>query len=369
MGTEADNSLIRVLIVDDSQFIRQTFRAWLNRNPAIKVVGTAGDATEATEMIARLHPDVLTLDVNMPMMDGVTFLKKVMARHPMPVVMVSALTEQGADVTVEALAAGAVDYVTKPSGAAEGGWEHTLTDLTKKVKFAAEKGCHSSHHATITPTKTKRYRFRAGASIRPWIIGIGASTGGVEALLEVLKPLPGDMPPIVIVQHAPPVFTASFARRLDKVCAMKVVEAQHHQKILPGHVYIAPGFYHLRIKRQEGAGMGQYWCELDEEEPVNGFRPSVNTLFDSLAQQAGKDAIGVILTGMGEDGADGLLNMREAGAMTFGQNQASCVVYGMPKAAQERGAVVRQLSLEALPQAIIHTCEEVEDERIESAVN
>jgi two-component system chemotaxis response regulator CheB len=326
--------MVRVLIVDDSATMRSLIATVLQRDPEIQVVGEAGDPLEAREAIKRLNPDVVTLDVEMPNMNGIEFLEKIMRLRPMPVVMVSTLTVRGAEATLEALELGAIDCVAKPStGGLEG-----FQDLPFKVKAAAK--------AKVKPLRTDVAAKPALVDHTPddRVIAIGSSTGGVEALIAILTRFPANCPPTVITQHMPATFTKSFSDRLDRLCAPKVAEAADGALLEPGHIFIAPGGeHHLEV-----AGSGQLRCRLIDGPPVNGHRPSVDVLFRSVAKTAGRRAVGAILTGMGRDGAEGLLAMRQAGAHTFGQDEASCVVYGMPKAAFELGAVERQAPLDRL---------------------
>lgn len=344
---------IRVLIVDDSQFMRQTLRVWLNRDRHIKVVGTAGDAYEAHTMIRELNPDIITLDVQMPMMDGITFLAKLMKVRPMPVLMVSVLTEEGAKSSIRALELGAVDYIAKPTSANEGGWEVMLTEVARKIKLSAKANMAVS--AAKSPTASRPLHFNGGKSRKPWVIAMGASTGGVEALKTILGQLPGNMPPILIVQHMPPVFTASLAERLDQSCLSKVQEARHGQALMPGHVYIATGYYHLKVIKHS---QWQYYCQLEESEPINSQRPSIDVLFHSLAQQAEDSAVGVLLTGMGVDGAEGMLAIRNAGGVTVGQDEASSTIYGMVRQARTIGSVASQEPLDRIAETLVRICEE-----------
>ena len=326
--------MIRVLIVDDSATMRSLIATVLQRDPEIEVIGEAGDPLEAREAIKQLNPDVITLDVEMPNMNGIDFLEKIMRLRPMPVVMVSTLTVRGAEATLEALELGAIDCVAKPS---TGGLED-FQDLPFKVKAAAK-------------AKVKPLRQAGGPPPTPLehtpdgrVIAIGSSTGGVEALITVLSRFPANCPPTVITQHMPGTFTKSFAQRLDRVCAPKVAEAHDGAVLESGRVYVAPGGEnHLEI-----GGAGTLRCRLTGGPPVNGHRPSVDVLFRSVAKAAGPVAVGAILTGMGRDGAEGLLAMRQAGGRTYGQDEASSVVYGMPRAAFEIGAVERQAPLDRL---------------------
>ena len=328
--------MVRVLIVDDSATMRSLIATVLQRDPEIEVVGEAGDPLEAREAIKKLNPDVITLDVEMPNMNGIDFLEKIMRLRPMPVVMVSTLTVRGAEATMEALELGAIDCVAKPStGGLEG-----FSDLPFKVKAAAK--------AKVRPLCTADPGAAAPVPVEHTpdgrLIAIGSSTGGVEALITVLSRFPANCPPTVITQHMPSTFTKSFSERLDRLCAPKVAEAHDGAALENGRIYIAPG----GDKHLEIGGSGTLRCRLSEGPAVNGHRPSVDVLFRSVAKAMGPRAVGAILTGMGRDGAEGLLAMRQAGARTFGQDEHSSVVYGMPKAAFEIGAVERQAPLERI---------------------
>jgi two-component system chemotaxis response regulator CheB len=318
---------IRVLIVEDSPFMQRLLTALIGAQDDLKVVGVADDPIAAREQIKALRPDVITLDVEMPRMDGITFLERLMRLRPMPVVMVSSLTESNAEVTLRALELGAVDFVTKPRG--EGGSQlgHFGAELVEKLREAAG--------AEIQPLPALPARAATGAiALRAGsLVAIGGSTGGTEAIRELLVPMPANVPPILIVQHMPEMFTRLFARRLDDLCAIKVSEAVHGEPLKAGHAYIAPGGWHMTVGGKPGAPE----VRLGQEEPVNRHRPSVDVLFRSVARVYGARAVGVILTGMGRDGADGLGEMQRAGATTFAQDKASCVVFGMPKAAIEAG--------------------------------
>jgi len=351
--TAGAKSRVRVLIVDDSALVRRILTEVLSADPSIEVVGTASDAYVARDKIKQLNPDVLTLDVEMPKMDGVTFLRNLMRLRPMPVVMVSSLTEHGAEVTLDALAVGAVDYLPKPKIDIAATLTDYADELRAKIRSAATArvrpytgSATSTGGAAVAPRlgvdavlakATARRQFRTTDRI----IAIGASTGGTEAIKEVLVQLPADSPGVVITQHIPKAFSTPFARRMDACCQMTVYEAQDGQMILPGHVYIAPGDQHLLVTR-DGA---RYVCKLDDGSPVNRHKPSVDVLFRSVAQQAGRNAIGVILTGMGKDGAIGLKEMREAGSPTIAQDEATSVVWGMPGEAVAIGAAAETLPL------------------------
>jgi two-component system chemotaxis response regulator CheB len=345
------NAPVRVLIVDDSALMRQVLTTLLSADPEIEVVGTAPDPHVARERIKALNPDVVTLDVEMPHMDGLTFLRKIMTLRPTPVVMVSTLTQAGAEVTLEALEIGAVDFVAKPTVDLASAKAGLATELQTKVKAAARSRVGVQRRGAPIQRKAQPPRRSGNRSDR--ILAIGASTGGVEALKTVLMGLPADCPPTLITQHMPPRFTAAFAGRLNRECPMTVSEAAHDEVIEPGHVYIAPGAFHMQLGRRNSKRV----CLLSEAPPVSGHRPSVDVLFHSVAQTAGSAAVGVILTGMGKDGADGLLAMRNAGALTLGQDEDSSLVYGMPRTAFERGAVMRQVSLSHMADAILGACE------------
>ncbi|GLQ06957.1 protein-glutamate methylesterase/protein-glutamine glutaminase [Sneathiella chinensis] len=337
---------ITVLIVDDSALIRQMLTVMLSSDPDIMVVGAAPDPLTAREMIKRLNPDVLTLDIEMPKMDGLAFLEKIIALRPMPVVMISSLTQKGADVALQALEIGAIDYIPKPTSDIRVGLEEKQAEIIAKVKAAAGAQVQPRRpRPDISPAPvggSTRYRSTEQ------LIMIGSSTGGVEALKEVITALPPDCPAVMVTQHMPGSFTQSFADRLNRLSRMTVCEASPNQRVLPGHVYIAPGGRHLEVARS-GAN---YICHIHDGPLVSGHRPSVDVLFQSAARVAGANAVGVILTGMGRDGAEGLLAMRQAGASTLGQDKASSVVYGMPRAAFEAGAVQHQYTLTRIAEGI-----------------
>ncbi|CAB3768243.1 chemotaxis protein [Burkholderia sp. MSh2] len=324
---------IKVLCVDDSALIRSLMTEIINSQPDMTVCATAPDPLVARELIKQHNPDVLTLDVEMPRMDGLDFLEKLMRLRPMPVVMVSSLTERGSEITLRALELGAVDFVTKPRVGIRDGMLDYAEKLADKIRAASRARVRQA------PQPQAVARAAESHAVAPMInnplvsteklIIIGASTGGTEAIREVLTPLPPDAPAVLIAQHMPPGFTKSFAQRLNGLCRIAVKEAEHGERVLPGHAYIAPGHAHLLLARS-GAN---YIAQLSDEPPVNRHRPSVDVLFRSAATHAGKNAIGVILTGMGRDGAAGLLEMKRAGAHTFAQDEASCIVFGMPREA------------------------------------
>jgi two-component system chemotaxis response regulator CheB len=340
------NRKIKVLVIDDSALIRSVMKELIDREKDMECVGAAPDPLVAREMIKELNPDVLTLDVEMPKMDGIDFLERLMRLRPMPVLMVSTLTERGSDITFRALALGAVDFVSKPKMDIARGMEEYAIEITDKIRAAAQS------HVRKTPTAAVIQEKFSADAILPSVAGrfstteklliIGASTGGTEAIKEVLIRLPADVPGILVTQHMPENFTKSFAERLDSLCKISVKEAAHNERILPGHAYIAPGHSHLLLKRS-GAN---YMTELNQGPPVNRHRPSVDVLFRSAANVAGANAMGIILTGMGKDGAQGLLEMKQAGAHTIAQDEASCVVFGMPREAIAVGGACEVLPLQ-----------------------
>ncbi|WP_444813384.1 protein-glutamate methylesterase/protein-glutamine glutaminase [Variovorax gracilis] len=309
----------------------------INSQPDMTVVGTAADPLVARDLIKVTNPDVLTLDVEMPRMDGLEFLEKLMRLRPMPVVMVSSLTERGSEIALRALELGAIDFVTKPRLGVRDGLLNYTELITGKIRTASAARLLPSRAtaaAKVPVDAPPEALLRSPLLSTEKLIIIGASTGGTEAIREVLQPLPPDCPAVLIAQHMPAGFTKSFAQRLDGLCRITVKEAEHGERVLPGYAYIAPGAFHLSLARS-GAN---YVAQLDQEPPVNRHRPSIDVLFDSAARHAGKNAIGMILTGMGKDGAEGLLRMRKAGAFTLAQDEASCVVFGMPKEAIALGA-------------------------------
>jgi len=339
----------RVLIIDDSALMRALLSSLLSEDPDIEVVDAAPDPLVAREMIKAHNPDVVTLDVEMPRMDGLTFLRKIMTLRPMPVVMISTLTQAGAEVTLEALEIGAVDFVAKPTNAVGPAMAALAGELRAKVKAAARTRVRA-RPVQPAPRQPMRQRLERHTGK---ILMIGASTGGVEALKTLLMDLPPDCPPTLVTQHMPERFTAAFASRLNRECPVAVSEATDRQRIEPGCVYIAPGgAHHLELAREGTA----FVCRLTDAEPMSGHRPSVDVLFRSGARVAGSQVIGVILTGMGKDGAEGLLELRKAGARTLGQDEATSLIYGMPRVAFERGAVERQFPLTELAGAIVERC-------------
>ena len=330
----------RVLVVDDSPTMRGLITAVLNSDPEVNVVGQAGDAMEARAAIKQLNPDVVTLDIEMPNMNGLEFLEKIMRLRPMPVIMVSTMTHHGANASLAALEIGAFDCVGKPAP----GDSRPFYDLAEKVKAAA-RSAHRRNGPTAVAQVAPAVEYRVGRKV----VAIGSSTGGVEALIAVLQKFPQNCPPTVITQHMPSTFTKSFAERLTRICAPVVQEATDGARLEIGKIYLAPGGErHLQVVNPSAP-----CCRLVEKEPVNGHRPSVDVLFDSVAELAGRNAVGVILTGMGRDGASGLLKMRSAGARTVGQNEKTCVVYGMPRVAYEIGAVEQQLPLGSIGEEVL----------------
>ncbi|MFO7326025.1 MAG: chemotaxis response regulator protein-glutamate methylesterase [Pseudomonadota bacterium] len=353
---------IRVLIVDDSALVRQILSELLRTDPGIEVVGTASDAFFARNKIKKLDPDVITLDVEMPRMDGVTFLRNLMRLHPMPVVMVSSLTDRGAEITLDALSLGAVDYLPKPKMDVATRLTEYRDELIEKVRAAARARVRPprAHAEPPAPRPAARPVTVPGPANSATVIvprlpprnvksmdkliAVGASTGGTEAIREFLMGMSPDSPGIVIAQHIPKVFSGPFAQRLDRTCPVRVCEAVDGMDIRPGHAYIAPGDQHLMVIRSGG----RWTCRLDDGPPVNRHRPSVDVLFRSVAQQAGHNAVGVLLTGMGKDGAQGLKEIQEAGGATLAQDEATSVVWGMPGEAVELGAADEVLPLSRL---------------------
>jgi two-component system chemotaxis response regulator CheB len=336
---------IRVLVVDDSALMRRLLSEILATDPEIEVVGTAGDPFAARDRIKQLLPDVLTLDIEMPRMDGLTFLGNLMRLRPMPVVMISSLTERGADVSLQALELGAVDVVAKPQLDLSRGMIDQAAEIITKVKAAAS--ARPRARVAVAPVLAKGSA--PGLRTTDRVIAIGASTGGTEAVAQVLAALPADAPGVVIAQHIPPEFSRRFAERLDSTTRLTVSEARDGDPILVGHAYVAPGQRHLRVERS-GA---RYVCRVGDDEPVNRHRPSVDVLFASVADSAGANAIGVLLTGMGADGAHHLGTLRERGAPTIAQDRETSVVWGMPGEAVKRGAAGEVLALERIAERVI----------------
>ncbi len=353
-------SKIKVLIVDDAALMRKLLTEILSSSSRIEVVGTAADPFIARDKIKQLNPDVITLDVEMPRMDGITFLKNLMRLRPMPVVMISTLTEDGADITLEALASGAIDYIPKPKADFEHSISDYANDIIEKVITAGQVNISKIEKRIKTLGKMKVspklsadavLSSRSGKNVvntTDKFIAIGASTGGTEAVKEVLMGLPSDVPGIVIAQHIPATFSTSFARRLNETTNLRVREAKNGDQILPGHVYLAPGDKHLIIQRT-GA---KYICKLNDGPEVNRHKPSVDVLFRSVAQSAGPNAMGIMLTGMGADGAQGMLEMKQAGAYNIAQDENTSVVWGMPGAAVKLGAVDKEFPLDSVANEI-----------------
>jgi two-component system chemotaxis response regulator CheB len=361
-----DSMPIKVLIVDDSALIRSLLTELINRQPDMTVVGIAPDPYIARERIKTLNPDVLTLDVEMPRMDGLVFLEKLMRLRPMPVVMVSSLTEKSSEITLRALELGAFDYVTKPKIDISKGLHESCHEIVEKIRGAASaKISNLGRRATQMKVEKKNSADVVLPSLNTTILTteklviIGASTGGTEALKDVLMAMPADSPGILITQHMPAAFTSAFANRLDRLCRITVKEARDGDRVLPGHAYIAPGDRHLLLDRS-GAN---YITRIADGPPVSRHRPSVDVLFRSAANCGGKNCTGVILTGMGDDGATGMLEMKQAGAHTIAQDEASCVVFGMPKEAIARGGVDEIAPLSEIPRRITN-CMAVNGQRI-----
>jgi two-component system chemotaxis response regulator CheB len=360
-------SKIRVLIIDDSALIRQMLTKILNTAHDIEVVGTAADPYIAREKIKRLNPEVLTLDVEMPRMDGLIFLKNLMRLRPTPTVMISALTQKGAEITLQAMEYGAIDFICKPQLDIAGTFEEYTNEIVGKIRVAARAKLHSTHSlnaekmlkippkysADIIISQKPQHR-HSHFKTSDKIIAIGASTGGTEAIKTILVEMPSDAPGIVISQHIPAMFSRSFASRMNQLSAMNVYEAEDGKIILPGHVYIAPGNQHLLVER-DGA---RYICRLNQGNPVNRHRPSVDVLFRSIAHNVGANAIGVILTGMGDDGALGIKEMHEAGATTLAQDEQTSVVWGMPGEAVKRGGIDHIVPLPSIAGRLLSLCNE-----------
>lgn len=347
---------IKVMIIDDSAVVRQVMTGLLESVPGFKVIGSAPDPIFALKRMETEWPDVILLDIEMPRMDGITFLKKIMAERPTPVVICSTLTEKGAEITMQAMSAGAVDIITKPKINLRNSLHDTKTTITDAIKGAAGAQPRTiKPPAAAMPNRVSAAAPHTTPAAKPMlqttdrVIVIGTSTGGTQALEYLFTQLPRSTPAIVVVQHMPEHFTAAFAKRLDSICQVTIKEATHRDRALPGHVLIAPGGKHMLLHRS-GA---QYYVEVKDGPLVSRHRPSVDVLFRSAAQSAGANAVGIILTGMGDDGAHGMKEMHEAGALTVAQDEASCVVYGMPKEAVKLGGVDGILPLSAIPQLIM----------------
>lgn len=337
---------IRVLVVDDSILFRTKLQLMLSKDPEIKIVGSAVDAEEAMRRILELNPDVVTLDVEMPKVNSIDFLKKLIPQHSVPVVVVSSLPINALD----AMSAGAVDFVRKPSEASPEDVNNFFAELAAKIKVASVAKVRRAPLVTAASLTTKLMGNAAFPMDKKSVIAIGASTGGTEAILEVVKNLPPTMPGIVIVQHMPPTFTTLYAQRLDKICKMSAKEAADNDRVEQGRILVAAGDFHMTLKKDEKG----YYVRCQHGEKVSGHCPSVDVLFDSVADTAGKDAVGVLLTGMGADGAKGLTKMKGKGAYTIGQDKDTCVVYGMPMEAYKLGGVSRQLPLDQIGDELIY---------------
>lgn len=348
---------IKVLIVDDSAVVRKFLTDILSKDPSIDVVGVAPNPFVARDKIIKYNPDVITLDVEMPRMDGITFLEKLMSSYPMPVIIVSALTQKGTETAIRALEAGAVGVIAKPAINLKKGLESISEEIINKVKEVAsarvfKRAKKAKFSKSVSPTKNIKTKSLLKSTHK--VIAIGASTGGTEAIKEVLTKLPANSPGIVVVQHMPPVFTKSFASRLNELCAVDVKEACEGDPVLPGTVLLAPGDYHMTLARS-GA---RYYVRLNQEAPINHQRPAVDILFKSVATYAGGNAVGVILTGMGNDGARGLRDMKDEGAVTIVQDEKSSVVFGMPKEAIKLGCVDKVIPLESIAGSIMRSSKE-----------
>ena len=341
---------IKVLVVDDSRLVREILIEIIDSHPDMRVVGVAADPYEARSLITQLDPDVLTLDVEMPRMSGLEFLQKLMRARPMPVVMISAYTEQGSEVTLRALELGAVDFVAKPRLNALIGEDYRGA-VAEKIRIVYAAHVPPGEPAPWTAASTPRPSPPVTTEHCTALIAVGASTGGTEAVRCLLTPLPADAPPILVAQHMPERFTRLFAERLDGLCAIRVHEAQQDEAVRPGHAYVAPGGQHMRVRR--AAGEGRYAITLSQDEPVNLHRPSVDVLFESVARALGRRAIGVILTGMGKDGAAGMLKLKRAGAHTLAQDETSCVVFGMPREAIALNAIDEIVPLQAMSERLL----------------
>ncbi len=347
MENKTSPSKIKVLIVDDSAIVRKILREELDKEPDIEVIGTAPDPFVARDKIVLQKPDVITLDIEMPRMDGLTFLKKIMQYHPVPVIIVSSLTPQGSQVALEAMENGAIEVLAKPGSSFSVG--DMSTQLKEKIRAAAKANLQPVRR---TPASLSPVTANASQALRETtqkVIAIGASTGGTEALKEVLTKMPLNIPGVLVVQHMPAQFTRAFAERLNKICSIEVREAQDGDSVLNGQALIAPGNFHMSLKRS-GA---KYFVNIKDGPMVHHQRPAVDVLFHSVAQYAGSNAIGVILTGMGADGAQGILRLKELGGKTIAQDEASCVVFGMPKEAIRLGAIDRVVPIDRIPQEVI----------------
>lgn len=346
--------VIKVLVVDDSELTRQMLSQIINSADDLEVVGVAADPYDAREKIKQLNPDVLTLDVEMPKMDGITFLRNIMKLRPMPVVMISTLTKKGAPATLEALDIGAVDFLPKPQLNHNGSLQGYRLDVIEKVRGAASANIHCLERSVLTQLDSTTLNTAAENTSfnRNCIIAIGASTGGTEAIKEVLVEMPASTPPILLTQHIPPAFSKTYAERLNQLCSIDVVEAEDGMKLEQGCAYLAPGDYHIKLIKKSSF----YYVQVDQSDLVNRHRPSVDVMFDSVLNAANTFAVGVLLTGMGKDGASGLLRMKEAGCKTIVQDRESSVIWGMPGAAYEMGAAVDKLPLDEIHSKALNYC-------------
>lgn len=344
---------IKVLVIDDSATARAIVSEILNSSPRIESVDTAPDAYVARDKIVQNKPDVICLDVEMPRMDGITFLRKLMQHMPIPVIMVSSLTQKGAQTTLDALEAGAIDFVAKPHSNIYEAKDTMQKELLEKVIMASK--ARPGKKVATTSTKASTLNYKTSQLTTQKLIAIGSSTGGTEAIKEVLIKLPANCPSVIIVQHMPASFTGQFAKRLNEICKVEVQEAKSGDYLGTGQVFIAPGDRHM-VLRRSGT---KYYLETGGGQTVSGHKPSVDVMFNSVAKVAGENAIGAILTGMGQDGAKGLLNLKKSGAITLGQNEKSCVVYGMPKAAYKLGAVDKEVSIENMAHEILKNLEKI----------
>lgn len=345
------NQPVKVLVVDDSAMMRAMLADMLNSDSRLKVVATAADPLEARELIKRTHPDVLTLDIEMPQMNGIAFLKNLIRLRPMPVVMISTLTQRGAPATLEALEIGAVDFFGKPQGESEFALQNYRAQICEKVFWASKARVRAAEEVQQSAGRHPPMKPPGGRLKPHFICAIGASTGGTEAIKNIVQLLPPESPPLVLTQHIPDVFSTSFAKRLASLSHIAVYEAAHNQIVEAGAAYLAPGHSHLRIVKVGS----HYQCKLDQSAPVNRHRPSVEVLFDSVTAAAGGCALGVLLTGMGADGAAALLRMRKAGCTTVAQDEASSVVWGMPGAAVKMDAASKVLALDKVAHFILHS--------------